>query len=119
MVSGWEALRLGVVRRLLAERAVGERSKMPPGAACGEGSVFDRRDAAEVAVFEAVAVAFEAEHLGVVHEPVDHRGGGYLIAEDFAPRTEWLVGGDDQAGAFVTAADEHEHRFAAWGSNGM
>jgi hypothetical protein len=27
---------------------------------------------------------FEAKDLGVVHEPVDHRGGGDLIAEDLA-----------------------------------
>jgi hypothetical protein len=47
------------------------------GGAAGAGS--------EVAVFEAVGVAFEAEDLGVVDEPVDHRGGGHVVAEDFAP----------------------------------
>ena len=40
---------------------------------------------AEVAVLEPVAVAFEAEDLGVVDEPVDHRGGGHVVAEDLAP----------------------------------
>jgi hypothetical protein len=59
----------------------------------------------EVAVFEAVAVAFEAEDLGVVDEAVDHCGGGDLVAEDLAPGREGLVGGDDQGGAFVAAAD--------------
>ena len=43
-------------------------------------------------------------------EPVDHGGGGDLVAEDLAPRAEWLVGGDDQAGALVAAGDEHEHQ---------
>jgi len=32
-------------------------------------------DATEVAVFESVAVAFEADDFGVVDEPVDHGGG--------------------------------------------
>ena len=41
--------------------------------------------AGEVAVFEAVAVAFEREDLGVVNEPVDHRGGDDVVAEDLAP----------------------------------
>ena len=64
----------------------------------------------EVAVFEAVAVAFEGEDLGVVNEPVDHRGGGDVVAEDLAPGAEGLVAGDDQRGAFVAAGDEHEHQ---------
>jgi hypothetical protein len=55
------------------------------------GLVFGRCDAAEVTVFEAVAVAFEAEDFGVVNEPVDHRGGGDLVAEDLAPCPERLV----------------------------
>jgi hypothetical protein len=38
-------------------------------------------------VVEWVAVAFEREELGVVDEPVDHRGGGDLFAEDPAPGT--------------------------------
>jgi hypothetical protein len=39
----------------------------------------------EVAVLEPVGIAFEAEDLGVVDEPVDHRGGGHVVAEDLAP----------------------------------
>jgi hypothetical protein len=42
-------------------------------------------DAAEVSVFEAVGVSFEGDDLGVVDEPVDHGGGDYFVAEDFAP----------------------------------
>src|SRR3954447_15888235 len=65
--------------------------------------------AGEVAVFEAVAVAFEGEDLGVVDQAVDHGGGDDVVAEDLAPGAEGLVGGDDQACAFIAARDEHEH----------
>lgn len=41
-------------------------------------------DAAEVSVFEAVAVSFECDDFGVVHEAVDH-GGDDVVAEDVAP----------------------------------
>lgn len=41
--------------------------------------------AAEVAVLESVAVSFQADDLGVVHDAVDHRGGDGLVAEDLAP----------------------------------
>src|SRR6516165_8691538 len=56
-------------------------------------------DAAEVSVFEPVGVAFEGDDVGVVDEPVDHRGGDDLIAEHFAPAAERLVAGDDERGA--------------------
>ena len=52
------------------------------------GSV--RVGAGEVAVFEAVGVAFEGEDVGVVNEPVDHGGGGDVVAEDLAPAGEGL-----------------------------
>ena len=69
---------------------------MPPARRLRGGSLLDRRGpgggAAEVAVFEAVAVAFEAEDFGVVDEAVDHGGGGDVVAEDFAPGGERLVG---------------------------
>jgi hypothetical protein len=42
-------------------------------------------NAAEVAVLEPVAVAFEGDYLGVVDEVVDH-GGGYLTAPVECPR---------------------------------
>ena len=48
-------------------------------------------------------------------EPVDHRGGDGVVAEDLAPGAERLVGGDDQAGALVAAADEHEHQVGGLG----
>jgi hypothetical protein len=42
------------------------------------------RERSEVAVFEA-AVAFEAEDVGVVDQPVDHCGHDHVIAEDLPP----------------------------------
>ena len=42
-------------------------------------------------VFEAVAVALESENFGVVDEPVDHRGGDDVVAEDLAPAREGLL----------------------------
>jgi hypothetical protein len=69
---------------------------------------------AEVAAFEAIAVAFKREDLGVVDEPVDHGGSGDVVAQDLTPRAEGL-GRDDKNGAFIAAADEHEHELAAWG----
>jgi hypothetical protein len=40
---------------------------------------------AEVRVLEAIRVAFEVEDLGMMHEPVDHRRGDDVVAEDLAP----------------------------------
>ena len=46
----------------------------------------------------------------------DHGCGDDLIVEDFSSASEWLIGGDDQACAFVAAGDKLEDRFAASGS---
>ena len=46
----------------------------------------------------------------MMDQPVDHRGGGHVVAEDLAPGPERLVAGDDQRRAFVAAGDEHEHQ---------
>ena len=43
--------------------------------------MFGGGDPAQIAaVAEPVAVAFERDDLGVVHEPVDHRGGDDVVA---------------------------------------
>ena len=59
--------------------------------------------------------AAEGDDFGVVDEPVDHGGGGDLVAEDFAPAAERLVGGDDQAGTLVSAGDELEEQVRCFG----
>jgi len=73
---------------------------------------------AEVAFFESAGVALEGDDLGVVDEPVDHRGGDDVVAEDFAPATERFVGGDDQGGAFVAGGDELEEQVGGLGFEG-
>ena len=42
-------------------------------------------------VFEAVAVALEDEHLGVMDEPVDHGTHGDGVAEDLGPGGKVLL----------------------------
>jgi hypothetical protein len=62
-----------------------------------------------------IGATLEREDFGVVDEPVDHGDGGRLVAEDLAPGAEGLVGGDDQAGAFVAARDQGEHEVGGVG----
>lgn len=45
-----------------------------------------RGGAAEVTVFESVAVSFEGDDFGVVHQPVDHGGGHDVVAEYSSPQ---------------------------------
>src|SRR4051812_20995438 len=52
---------------------------------CGLGGCWD---AAEVAVFEPVAVALERDDLGVVDQPVDHRCGDDVVTEHLAPNLD-------------------------------
>ena len=75
-------------------------------------------DAAEVAVAEAVAVAFEGDNVGVVDESVDHGGGDDVVAEHLSPAAELLVGGDDEAGVFVAGGDELEEQVRRFGLEG-
>jgi hypothetical protein len=66
------------------------------GGGCG-------RDAAEVSVFESVAVALKGEDFGVVDESVDHRGG-YLTALTGASttsRTDRRASPSDRRGRFM------------------
>ena len=74
-----------------------------------------RGGAAEVSVFESVAVAFEGDDVGVVDEAVDHRGGDDVVTEYFAPTAEGFVGRDDQARAFVAGGDELEEQVRRFG----
>jgi hypothetical protein len=67
------------------------------------------------------AAALRSVHgddFGVVDEPVDHGSGDDLVAEDFAPAAEWLVGGDDQRGSLIAAGDELEEQVCRLGFEG-
>src|SRR4051812_18566734 len=75
-------------------------------------------NAAEVAVFEPVAVAFEGDDVGVVDQPVDHGGGDHVAAEHLAPAAERLVAGDDQTGPLVTGRDQLEEQVGGLGFEG-
>jgi hypothetical protein len=68
-----------------------------------------------VSVCEPVGVVAEGDDFGVVDEPVDHGGGDYFVAEDFAPPSERLLGGDDQAGTLIAAGDELEDQVGRLG----
>src|SRR3954453_7091872 len=88
-------------------------SSSPRGSADFGG--FGADPGVEVLAAQAVAVAFEREDLAVVDEPVDHRGGGHVVAEDLTPGAERLVAGDDHRGALVAVRDQAEHEVGGLG----
>jgi hypothetical protein len=60
------------------------------------GAGADAGQCVDAAVAEPVAGAFQREDVGVVDDPVDHRGGDGLVAEHAAPAGERQVRGEDQ-----------------------
>ena len=56
--------------------------------------------------FEPVAVAFEADDIGVVDDSVDHGRGDGQVSEDVAPAGKREVRRQDHWGVFVAAGDE-------------
>src|SRR5919197_3891155 len=91
-------------------RAGGEAERAGVSVACGGGG--------EVLVPQPVAVSLEGQDLGVVDEPVDHRRGDDLVAEDLAPARERLVRGDDHRGPLVARRDQAEHQVRRLGVEG-
>ncbi len=65
------------------------------------------------AVLEAPGVVAGLDDLAVVGEPVEQRGGHLGVAEDGRPFAEGEIGGDDDRGAFVEAADQVEQELSA------
>ena len=61
-------------------------------------------------LLEAVAVAFEADDVGVVDDAVDHGGGDGEVSEGVAPAGEGQVARHDQRCVFVVAGDELEEQ---------
>jgi hypothetical protein len=70
---------------------------------------------AQVAVFEPVGIAFEGDHLGVVHETVDHRRGDDLVTEHLSPPAERLVAGHDQARPLIPGRYQLEEQVGGLG----
>ena len=60
-----------------------------------------------------VAVTADIDHVAMMHQAVDQRGGHDLIAQDTAPLLEALVGGQDRGGVFVARVDELEEQHGA------
>ena len=84
-------IRRSVSRAVQPKRSLPRRLKIRASSVRDRSSVAAVWDAAEVAVFESVAVAFEGDDFGVVDEAVDHGGGDDVVAEDLAPAAEGLV----------------------------
>jgi hypothetical protein len=63
----------------------------------------------------AVAVASDVDEVTVVQEPVEEGRRHHLVAQDFAPLFEALVGGEHGRAVLVATADEleEEHRTGA------
>jgi hypothetical protein len=59
--------------------------------------------------FEPVAVAFEADDVGVVDDPVDRCRGDAQVPEDIAPAGEREIGRQNHGRVFVAAGDTRTH----------
>jgi len=56
------------------------------------------------------------DHLAVADEPVDLRGGGDRVVEDFGPGREGRVRQDDEARALVAGRDEGDREMGLAGA---
>src|SRR2546427_727942 len=57
---------------------------------------------------EPIAVALGEQGVAVMQQPIEDRRSEDVIAEDLAPLTDKLVGGDEKAALLVAASDELE-----------
>jgi len=69
-------------------------------------------------VLEPVTFAVGFKDVDAMGEPVEHGAGQPFTAEHLGPVFKGQVGGEDQAGAFVGAADDIEEQFRAGLENG-
>ena len=67
----------------------------------------------EVAALEAPAVVSSFDDVTVVSEAIEQRGGHLGVCEDARPFAEGEIGGDDDRGALIEAADQVEQELAA------
>jgi len=70
------------------------------------------------AVFEAPAFVAGLDDLAVMGQPVEKRGGHLSVAKDARPFAEGEIGGDDDQGALIEAADQVEQQLATGLSEG-
>ena len=73
----------------------------------------DAVQAVDASSAESVAGALQRQHVGLVHDVVDHRCGDDLASGDASQAGELQVRGQNQRGAFVTTGDE----LVAWPQN--
>jgi len=66
-------------------------------------------------VITAVAVALDADDLGVVDQPVDEGGRGGRIGKDGEPLAEGQIGREDQAATLVAATHDLKEEIARRG----
>ena len=64
-------------------------------------------------ILESVAVAIAFNDMAAMREPVERGPGQAFATQDLDPRLEGQVGGDDEAGAFVSGADHIEEKLGA------
>ena len=65
-------------------------------------------------VFHAEALAFDDDSIGMMQQPIEHRGGqGAVMVEDRRPLLEGAVGGQDQRPLFIAQADHLEKQIGA------
>ena len=92
----------------------------------GESGRFDEDDSASPSFLlsggpclvplrgrQPVTVARGLQHRRVVHDPVDDRGGGRRVEEDFGPARERQIRRHHEATALVALADEAEEQVGA------
>ena len=66
-----------------------------------------------VAAFEAPAVIAGLDDVTVMGQPIEQRGGHFGVAEHARPFAEGEVGGDDDRGLLVEAANQVEQELPA------
>ncbi len=68
---------------------------------------------------EAVAGAFDADHNGVMQQPVEQCGGDHRVAEHLTPFGEAAVGGEHHGALLVACADQLEEQVGAFPGQGQ
>src|SRR5579864_2700956 len=82
----------------------------------GGSAVVSRRSSKEPSLLflsESIALALDYQGVAVMQQAIEDRGRQDVVAEDRAPLRHDLVGGDQQAAAFVPAGDELEKEMGA------
>jgi hypothetical protein len=69
----------------------------------------------ELFAAQAVALAFHGEDFGVVEEPIDHGGGGHVVAEDLSQALNGLLEVTIIEARSVAVRDKAEHEVGGFG----